>query len=59
MNSSNEIIFLSKFSKKVISKSLNKKLNYKIIYHGIEKRLFKLGKKNLNNSVWNLKKKKK
>ena len=53
MNYANEVIFLSNFSKKVISKNLKKKLNYNIIYHGIEKKIQKLGEKNLYNSSWN------
>tara|TARA_Y100000389_G_C17464492_1_gene524390 strand:- start:385 stop:1530 length:1146 start_codon:yes stop_codon:yes gene_type:complete len=59
MNAANEIIFLSKFSQKVISKSLKKKLSYKIIPHGIEKKLIRLGKKNIKNFLWDYRFKKK
>lgn len=46
MNNANKIIFLSKFSHRIISKFLKKK-DYKIIPHGIEKKIIKLGKNNL------------
>jgi len=59
MNYADEVIFLSNFSKKIISKDLKNKLNFNIIYHGIEKKIQRLGKKNSNNLSWNTKKKKK
>ena len=59
MNYADEVIFLSNFSKKIISKDLKKKLSFNIIYHGIEKKIQKLGKKNPNNLSWDHKKKKK
>tara|TARA_B100001093_G_C26779197_1_gene993791 strand:+ start:510 stop:1640 length:1131 start_codon:yes stop_codon:yes gene_type:complete len=59
MNYADEVIFLSNFSKKIISKDLKNKLNFNIIYHGIEKKIQRLGKKNSNNLSWNHKKKKK
>jgi glycosyltransferase involved in cell wall biosynthesis len=59
MNHANEIIFLSKFSKNVISKYLKKKINFNIIHHGIDKKLLKIGKKNLISSSWDYNKKKK
>jgi glycosyltransferase involved in cell wall biosynthesis len=59
MNNANEIIFLSKFSKNVISKNLKNKINSSIIYHGIEERINRLGKKKFNHSSWaNITKKK-
>ena len=57
MNKASKIIFLSKFSQKIISKTLKKK-NYEIIPHGIEKKLINLGKKNLKKPLWDYKKKK-
>tara|TARA_B100001093_G_scaffold506114_1_gene564505 strand:+ start:4005 stop:5150 length:1146 start_codon:yes stop_codon:yes gene_type:complete len=59
LNRAKEIIFLSNYTKNIISKSLKKKTNFNIIYHGIEKNILKIGKKNLKNSSWNLKSKKK
>ena len=56
MNYANYIIFLSKFSQKIISKFLQKKIHYKVIPHGIEKNLINLNKKNL---LWDYKKKNK
>ncbi|MDC0236208.1 glycosyltransferase [Candidatus Pelagibacter sp.] len=59
MNNASEIIFLSNFSQKIITKSLRKKINYKIIPHGVEKKLRLIGKKKLKNKNWHYKKKKK
>jgi glycosyltransferase involved in cell wall biosynthesis len=59
MNNASKIIFLSKFSKKTISSYLKKNLNYKIIYHGIDEKLLKLGKKKTKESLWDYKKKNK
>lgn len=59
MNRANEIIFLSKFSKNLISKNLKKKINFTIINHGVDKNLFKIGKKKLIKSSWDYNKKKK
>ena len=47
MNNANEIIFLSQFSKNLILKYLKKNRNYNINYHGVEKKLIKMGKKKL------------
>lgn len=44
MNKAKEVIFLSKYSKKVIAKYLNKNKNYNIIPHGIDENLKKIGK---------------
>jgi glycosyltransferase involved in cell wall biosynthesis len=52
LNNANEIIFLSKYSKNIISKNLKKKINYNIIYHGIDKNIIKLGEKNCDNYLW-------
>ena len=59
LNNANEVIFLSKYTKNIISKNLKKKINYSIINHGIEKNIKKIGEKNCNNALWdyNLKKK--
>jgi glycosyltransferase involved in cell wall biosynthesis len=59
MNNASKIIFLSKFSKKVISSYLKKNFDYKIIYHGIDKKLLKLGQKKKDESPWEYKKKNK
>lgn len=59
MNNASKIIYLSKFSRKIISKSLNKKKNYEIIYHGIDKRLLKYGKKKIKDFSWDYNKKNK
>ena len=59
MNNASKIIYLSKFSKEIISKSLNKKKNYEIIYHGIDKKLLKYGKKKIKDFPWDYNKKKK
>jgi glycosyltransferase involved in cell wall biosynthesis len=59
MNNSDEVIFLSKFSKNIISKNLKKKLSFNIIYHGVEKKIKKLGNKNLVNCSWDYLSKKK
>ncbi|MAD57005.1 MAG: hypothetical protein CMK44_00350 [Porticoccus sp.] len=59
LNRAKEIIFLSNYTKNIISKNLKKKKNFNIIYHGIEKNILKIGKKNLKNSSWNLNSKKK
>ena len=59
MNNAEVIIFLSKYSKNVISKYLKKNINYNIIYHGIEKDIKTLGKKNTINTLWDYKLKKK
>jgi glycosyltransferase involved in cell wall biosynthesis len=50
MNKAKEVIFLSKYSKKIISKYLNKNKNYNIIPHGIDENLKKLGKFNKSTS---------
>jgi glycosyltransferase involved in cell wall biosynthesis len=57
MNNASKVIFLSKFSKKIISSYLRKNLDYKIIYHGIDKKLLKLGQKKVNVLQWDYKKK--
>ena len=57
MNNASKVIFLSKFSKKVISSYLRKNLNYKIIYHGIDEKLLKLGQKKISELQLDLKKK--
>jgi glycosyltransferase involved in cell wall biosynthesis len=57
MNNASKVIFLSKFSKKVISSYLKKKIDYKIIYHGIDEKFSKLGKKKVNKLPWDYKKK--
>ena len=59
MNNATKVIFLSKFSKKIISKSLNKNKNYEIIYHGIDTKLLKLKKKKTKDITWDYKKKNK
>ena len=59
MNNASKIIYLSKFSRKIISKSLNKKKKYKIIYHGIDKKLLKYGKKKIKDFSWDYNKKNK
>ena len=59
MNSANEIIFLSKYTKKIISKFLKKNINYSIIPHGIENISSKLGKTKSYDCLWNFKLKKK
>jgi len=41
MNNACKVIFLSKFSKKVISSYLKKNVDYEIIYHGIDEKLLK------------------
>lgn len=53
MNKAKEVIFLSKYAKKIISKNLNKKKNYNIIAHGIDESLKKIGKINQNTSSKN------
>jgi glycosyltransferase involved in cell wall biosynthesis len=58
LNNANEVIFLSKYTKKVISKFLKKNLKYKIIPHGVENSLLIVGKKKLQSSSWDYKKKK-
>ena len=57
MNNASKVIFLSKFSKKVISSYLRKNLDYKIIYHGIDEKLLKLGQKKISELHWDYKKK--
>jgi glycosyltransferase involved in cell wall biosynthesis len=57
MNNASKVIFLSKFSKKVISSYLKKNLDYEIIYHGIDEKLLKLGQKKINALPWDYKKK--
>ena len=59
MNNASKVIFLSKFSKKVISSYLKKNLDYEIIYHGIDEKLLKLGQKKINALPWDYKKKNK
>lgn len=59
MNSANEIIFLSKYTKKIISKFLKKKIKYSIIPHGIENISKKLSKNRSYDFLWNYKLKKK
>jgi glycosyltransferase involved in cell wall biosynthesis len=59
MNSANEIIFLSKYTKKIISKFLKKNINYSIIPHGIENISQKIGKIKSFDCLWNFKLKKK
>jgi glycosyltransferase involved in cell wall biosynthesis len=59
MNNATKVIFLSKFSKKIISKSLNKNKNYEIIHHGIDRKLLKLKKKKTKDITWDYKKKNK
>ena len=59
MNNASKIIYLSKFSRKIISKSLNKKKNYEIIYHGIDKDLLKYAKNKIKYISWDYKKKNK
>ncbi len=59
MNNASKIIFLSKFSKNIISKNLKKKLSYNIIYHGIEDNIKKIGNKNLIDCSWKYSLKKK
>ena len=57
MNNASKIIFLSKFTKKVILSYLKKNIDCKVIYHGIDKTLLKLGQKKVNKLQWNYKKK--
>lgn len=59
MDNASKIIFLSKFSQKVITKCLRENINYKIIPHGVEKDLILIGKKKLKNVGWDYQKKKK
>jgi len=59
MNSANEKIFLSKYTKKIISKFLKKNINYSIIPHGIENISKKLTKSISYDFLWNYKLKKK
>jgi glycosyltransferase involved in cell wall biosynthesis len=59
MNNACKVIFLSKFSKKVISSYLKKNVDYEIIYHGIDEKLLKLGQKKINALPWDYKKKNK
>ena len=56
MNNASKVIFLSKFSKKIISSFLKQNLDYEIIYHGVDKKLFKLGQKKVNELPWDYKK---
>ena len=58
MNNASKVIFLSKFSTKVIASYLRKNLDYKIIYHGIDEKLLKLGQKKISELQWDYKKKK-
>jgi glycosyltransferase involved in cell wall biosynthesis len=57
MNNACKVIFLSKFSKKVISSYLKKNVDYEIIYHGIDEKLLKLGQKKIDKAPWDYKKK--
>ena len=59
MNNACKVIFLSKFSKKVISSYLKKNVDYEIIYHGINEKLLKLGQKKIDKAPWDYKKKNK
>lgn len=59
MNNANMVIFLSKYTKNIISKYLKQKINSKVIYHGIEDDLKTLGKKNIINTSWDYRLKKK
>lgn len=59
MNSATKIIYLSKFSQKIISTYLNKKKNYEIIHHGVDKNLLKFGKNKIKSISWDYKKKNK
>lgn len=59
MNNADAVIFLSKYSKNVISKYLKQKINFNIIYHGIEDDIKVLGKRNIINTSWDYKIKKK
>jgi glycosyltransferase involved in cell wall biosynthesis len=56
MNNASKIIFLSKFSRKIIGKYLKKK-NNKVIHHGIDRNLISIGKKNFYRPSWDYKKK--
>ncbi|MDA7801172.1 glycosyltransferase [Candidatus Pelagibacter sp.] len=53
MNNANEVIFLSKNSRKTISKYLKKKTNHNIIHHGAEEYIKKIRKRKNNNLSWN------
>lgn len=59
MNNANAVIFLSKYTKNVISKYLKQKINSTIIYHGIEDDIKTLGKKNIINTSWDFRSKNK
>lgn len=59
MNNATKVIFLSKFSQKIISNYLNKKKNYEIINHGIDQYLSKYGKNKIKHNCWDYKKKNK
>ena len=59
LNNAKEVIFLSKYSQKIISKDLRKKINSNIIHHGIEKNFQRINRKELNNHQWNYNIKKK
>lgn len=59
MNSATKIIYLSKFSQKIISTFLNKKKNYEIIHHGIDKNFLKFLKNKRKFIPWDYKKKNK
>lgn len=57
LNNANEIIFLSKFSKKLISKFIKIKKKPSINYHGVDKKLITKGKIKLKKNSWNYLKK--
>ena len=59
MNNATRVIFLSKYSKKIICKNLRKNINSDIIYHGIEENFRKINPNKLNKYQQNYSFKKK
>jgi glycosyltransferase involved in cell wall biosynthesis len=59
LNNAKEVIFLSDYTRKTISKHLRKNISYNIIPHGIEENFKKIDLEKLNNTTWDYNSKKK
>ncbi|MDA9105657.1 N-acetyl sugar amidotransferase, partial [Candidatus Pelagibacter sp.] len=59
LNNAKEVIFLSDYARKTITKYLRKNISYNIIPHGVEENFKKIDLEKLNNTTWNYNSKKK
>ena len=59
LNNAKEVIFLSDYARKTISKYLKKNISYNIIPHGVEENFKKIDLEKLNNTTWDYDSKKK